>query len=129
MLLFNMLQGNKELHSFTAGIRANMDVIGRMEFELAYDEVAVQHVSHCAMGTFSSIKVNTGLYAVSFFFLNNITKMFVLRLFGAKLGGFRFEQRSVTKFLVAEKCKQCEIYRRMCDVYEDACLNQKDIYK
>ena len=29
----------------------------------------------------------------------------------------RLELRSVIKFLVAEKCKPCEIYRRMCDVY------------
>ena len=29
----------------------------------------------------------------------------------------RFEQRSVIKFLVAEKCKPCEIYRRICNVY------------
>ena len=26
----------------------------------------------------------------------------------------RLEQKSVIKFLVAEKCKPCEIYRRMC---------------
>ena len=37
----------------------------------------------------------------------------------------RFEQRSVKKFLVAEKCNPCEIYRRMCDVYREACFSQK----
>ena len=30
----------------------------------------------------------------------------------------RLEQRSVIKFLVAEKCKPCEIYR-MCDMYRE----------
>ena len=30
----------------------------------------------------------------------------------------RLEQRSVIKFLVAEKCKPYGIYRRMCDVTE-----------
>ena len=37
----------------------------------------------------------------------------------------KVEQKSVMKLLVAEKCKTCEIYRRMCDVYEEACFNQK----
>ena len=31
----------------------------------------------------------------------------------------RLEQRSVIKFLLAEKCKQCEIYKTMCDVYRE----------
>ena len=35
------------------------------------------------------------------------------------------EQRSVTKFLVAEKCKPYKIYRRMCDVYEEVCFSKK----
>ena len=30
------------------------------------------------------------------------------------------EQRSVMKFLLAEKYKPCEIYRRMYDVYGEA---------
>ena len=38
---------------------------------------------------------------------------------------WRFEQKSVIKFLVAEKCKPCEINRRICNVYEEASLNQK----
>ena len=38
------------------------------------------------------------------------------------------EQRSVMKFLPAEKCKPCEIYRRFCDVYREACY-RKSIYK
>ena len=29
------------------------------------------------------------------------------------------------KSLVAEKCKPCEIYSRMCDVYGEACLSKK----
>ena len=36
----------------------------------------------------------------------------------------RLGQRSVIKFLVAEKSKPCEIYRRMCDVYGEACFSQ-----
>ena len=39
------------------------------------------------------------------------------------------EQKSVIKFLVAEKCKPCEIYRRMCDVYRKACFSQKNVYE
>ena len=30
----------------------------------------------------------------------------------------RLEKRSFIKFLVAEKCKTCEMYRRMYDVIE-----------
>ena len=41
----------------------------------------------------------------------------------------KLEQRSVIKFLVAEKCKPCEIYRKMCNVHGEACFNEKDVYK
>ena len=41
----------------------------------------------------------------------------------------RHEQRSVIKFLLAEKCKQYELYRRMCDVYGEACFRKKYVYK
>ena len=37
----------------------------------------------------------------------------------------RLEKKSVIKFLVAENCKLCEIYRRMCDAYREACFSQK----
>ena len=40
-----------------------------------------------------------------------------------------FEQRSVIKCLVAGKCKQCEIYRRMYDLYREACFSPKNVYK
>ena len=32
----------------------------------------------------------------------------------------KLEQMSFIKYLVVAKCKSCEIYRRMCDVYEEA---------
>ena len=41
----------------------------------------------------------------------------------------RVEQMSVNKVLVAKKYKQCEIYRRMCDLYEEACFSKKNVYK
>ena len=37
----------------------------------------------------------------------------------------RLEQRSVIKFLMAEKCKQWEIHSTMCDVYGEVCFNEK----
>ena len=40
---------------------------------------------------------------------------------------FSLEQRSVIKCFVVEKCKQCEIYRTVCDVYGEACFSQKNI--
>ena len=33
------------------------------------------------------------------------------------------------KVLQTGKCKPCEIYRRICNVYGKACLNQKNVYK
>ena len=53
----------------------------------------------------------------------DLTKIFVLRKFKTATNQTehsRFEQRSLIKFLVAEKCKPCEIYRRTCDVYREA---------
>ena len=41
----------------------------------------------------------------------------------------RIEQRSVIEFLVAEQGKTSEIFRRMFDVYKEACFNQKNVYK
>ena len=40
--------------------------------------------------------------------------------------GSRLEQRTVTKFLMAEKYKPCEVYRRMCDMYREVGLNKKE---
>ena len=37
----------------------------------------------------------------------------------------RVEQRSVIQHLVAEKWKQCEIYRRVVDVYREASISKK----
>ena len=37
----------------------------------------------------------------------------------------RLEQKSVIKFLAAEICKSCEIYRWMCDVYTEEYSSQK----
>ena len=34
------------------------------------------------------------------------------------------KQTSVIKLLVAEKCKQCEIYTKMCVVYGEACFSR-----
>ena len=37
----------------------------------------------------------------------------------------KLEQRSAIKFLLAEKCKACEIYRRMYDVNGEAYFSPK----
>ena len=38
------------VHTFPKGISPKVNVIVQLEFELAYYDVAVQHVSHYAMG-------------------------------------------------------------------------------
>ena len=41
----------------------------------------------------------------------------------------RLEQRSAIRFLVAEKCKQYEYYRRMCSGFREECFSQRNAYK
>ena len=48
---------------------------------------------------------------------------------GGKSEHSGLEQSSVIKFLVAEKCIPCGIYRRMSDVYRESYFSQKDVYK
>ncbi len=40
----------------------------------------------------------------------------------------QIEQRSFIKYLLAEKCKPCEIYRRVFDVFREECFSQKNLY-
>ena len=62
----------------------------------------------------------------------NLAKIFVMRLFkmaASQRESSSLEQRSVINFLVAEKCNPCEIYKRMCDAYREACFSQENVYK
>ena len=43
--------GDKRVHTFPKNISPNVSVMVRLEFELAYNNVTVQHVSHYATGT------------------------------------------------------------------------------
>ena len=47
---------------------------------------------------------------------------------GGKLECSRLEQWCVIHFLVAEKCKLSEIYKRMCDVLREANFNKKKMF-
>ena len=42
---------------------------------------------------------------------------------------FRLEQRSANKSLMAKKCKPNKIYTTMCDIYEEACLVKRYVFK
>ena len=58
----------------------------------------------------------------------NLLKIFLLRLFKIAADQTvcsKLEGRSVIKYLLAEKCKPCEIYWRMCDVHGEACFSQR----
>ena len=63
----------------------------------------------------------------------NQTKISILWLFKMMVNQIeciRFQQRSVIKVLVTEKCKPCEIYRRICYVYGKVCFCKKKlVYK
>ena len=52
---------DKKVHSFLKGIRPKVNVIGSLEFKLAYFEVAVQYFSHYATGTrsFGNVRHNS----------------------------------------------------------------------
>ena len=39
------------VHAFLKSVRAKLNVIGQIEFELTYNDVAVQYVSHYALET------------------------------------------------------------------------------
>ena len=39
--------------------------------------------------------------------------------------GSKLEKRSVIESLMVEKYKQCNFYRRICDVYEEKCVGPK----
>ena len=45
VVLLKPLLGDKKVHVFPKGISPNMNVIARLEFELAYYDVAVHHIS------------------------------------------------------------------------------------
>ena len=46
--------------------------------------------------------------------------------YGGKSSGMLRAWREILhQIWVVEKCKPCEIYRRMCDVYREACLSKK----
>ena len=40
----------------------------------------------------------------------------------------RLEQRSVIKFMLAEKCKPCDIYKWMSNVFQEARSRKKNIF-
>ena len=44
-------------------------------------------------------------------------------------GCSRSGQKSVVQFLLVQKCKPCDIYRRMCDVYGEASFSQRNFSK
>ena len=54
---------NKEAHLFLRSINPKTNVIERLEFELAYYDVAVQHVNHNDKGTttIENLKLGLGL--------------------------------------------------------------------
>ena len=54
---------DKRVHAFHEGISSKVNVIARIEFELAFFEVAFQHVSHYATGiTFGNYLIWNQIY-------------------------------------------------------------------
>ena len=56
----------------------------------------------------------------------------MLRLFkmvATRKDCFRLQQKSAINFFMTKKCKQCEFYRWMCNVYREECSRRKDIYE
>ena len=60
----------------------------------------------------------------------NLAKALILRLFKMATNqteSYGLEQRYVIKLLAAEKCKQYEIYRRICYMYKEAFLSKRNV--
>ena len=54
------------MHSFPKGINQQPNVMARLEFELVYNDVAVQHVRHYITGTtHSTVKVKMKIFQYS----------------------------------------------------------------
>ena len=74
------------------------------------------------------------LYCLKLVYCKNyfsLAKVFVLRLFKVVANQTecsRLEQRSVIKFLVAEKCNPCETYRKMYDVFRETYFIEKKMF-
>ena len=80
---------------------------------------------------FFSVNVIPAFFVISKNYFNP-AKIFVSNFFkivADQTEFFMLEQRSVIKFLLAEKCKLCEIYRTMYHVYGLACFSQSNVYK
>ena len=60
--------------------------------------------------------------------LQNYLFLAYLKMAENQTESFRLEQRSVIRFLMAEKYKPCEIYRKMCNMYGEDFLLKKSIY-
>ena len=52
---------DKEVYTFPKGLSPKVNMIAPLEFELAYHDIAVQHVSHDTMGTPPSLR-SLGMY-------------------------------------------------------------------
>ena len=79
------------------------------------------------------MNVNSTLFGIGWSQKNyfSFTNIFTLRLFkmiANQVKCSRLEQRSIIKFLLAENCKPCEIYRRICDVYGEARFIKKKMF-
>ena len=55
--------------------------------------------------------------------------MRIFKIVGTQKEFFRLQKCSVIKFWVAEKFKLCEFFRKMINVYEDACFIFENHYK
>ena len=64
---------------------------------------------------------------------SNLPQIFVFKLLkmtaNKKKKRSKLEQKSAMKFLMAENYKSCEIDKKKCDVFSEACLSVKIIYK
>ena len=84
MLLFNpLLEKKEEFHTFPKGISPKMDVVARLEFELAYNEVTVKHVNPLPQ---------TQILIIVIFYRNSLRSTFLLQKRGtARIGNINVE--------------------------------------
>ena len=120
-----------------AEIESAFDCFAMVKFNLFYwREIENKSRQSFQKKTKTKTKTKVNLAFIKNWFIAKIIlisqKIFVLKLFkivANQTERSKIEQRSVIKFLVAEKSQPCEIYGRTCGVCGVVCSSQKYLYK
>ena len=112
MVLFNPYLGGKGASYFSQGYLPESERNSPTGLRTHYNS-AVHRFNHYTTRTPSKIDL-------IWWIKKNVSRLF--KMASTKTESSRLEQRSVVKFSMVEKCKPCQIFRRMCYAYGEACF-------